>query len=190
MSEAYGIVHVSVSELLKKEIGINRELGKTISAAVDAGEPVADHIVNGIIEKRLNETDCRVNGWILEGFPKSKAQIALLKAMRIKPAIVFVLEQGEEESIRRLSNKQVDPESGAYYNIQVQPPSDETINSRLINQVCDSEAVVRKLYKGWRDQQPLVEDAYRQYIVTLQGDRSIEEVTNLIRSEIESTMRA
>ena len=52
--------------------------------------------------------------------------------MRINPAIVFILEQAEEESIRRLSNKQVDPETGAYYNIQVMPPSDETINSRLI----------------------------------------------------------
>jgi adenylate kinase len=72
LSEAYGIVHVSVNELLKKEISTNRELGKSISAALDAGEPVPDHIVNRIIENRLNETDCRVNGWILEGFPKSK----------------------------------------------------------------------------------------------------------------------
>lgn len=132
MAEAYGIVHVSVTELLKKEIAINKEHGKSISAAMDVGDPIPDHIVNGIIEKRLNETDCRVCGWILEGFPKTKAQVALLKAMLIKPAIVFLLEQSEEESIRRLSNKQVDPETGAYYNIQVAPPSDETINSRLI----------------------------------------------------------
>ena len=69
MSEAYGIVHVSVTELLKKEIATNRELGKTISAAMDAGDPVPDSVVNSIIEKRLTETDCRVNGWILEGFP-------------------------------------------------------------------------------------------------------------------------
>ena len=99
---------------------------------MDVGDPVPDSVVNSIVEKRLMETDCRVNGWILEGFPKTKAQVALLKAMRINPAIVFILEQSEEESIRRLSNKQVDPETGAYYNIQVMPPSDETINSRLI----------------------------------------------------------
>lgn len=54
MAEAYGIVHVSVTELLKKEIATNRELGKSISAALDAGDLVPDHIVNGIIEKRLS----------------------------------------------------------------------------------------------------------------------------------------
>lgn len=150
-ADAYGIIHVSVNELLKKEIAINRELGKTISAALDAGDEVPDHVVNRIIESRLSQTDCRVNGWILEGFPKSKAQVALLKGMSIKPAIVFILEQSEDESIRRMANKMVDPVTGKYYNHQVSPPSDETINSRLQTQACDSEEVVRKLCKSWRD---------------------------------------
>ena len=74
-----------------------------------------------------------MNGWVLEGFPKTKAQLKLLQAERMRPAVVFVLEQQEDESIRRLQNKQVDPETGIYYNIQVDPPADEAITSRLIN---------------------------------------------------------
>ena len=66
---------------------------------------VPDHIVNGLVEKRLQQTDCRVNGWVLDGFPKTKAQINLLKAIRANPTVVFVLEQPEDESTRRLANK-------------------------------------------------------------------------------------
>ena len=92
LSEIFGMVHVSMNDLLKKEIATNREFGKHISECIDNGDPVPDHIINGLIEKRLNQTDCRVNGWVMDGFPKTKAQINLLKAMRLRPAVVFVLE--------------------------------------------------------------------------------------------------
>lgn len=42
----------------------------------------------------------------MNGFPNSKGQSDLLaKTMKIKPLLVFVLEQGEDESVRRLQNK-------------------------------------------------------------------------------------
>ena len=56
----------------------------------------------------------------MNGFPNSKGQNDLLsKIMKIKPALIFVLEQGEDESVRRLQNKQLDPETGNFYNIEI-----------------------------------------------------------------------
>ena len=72
--------------------------------------------------ERLKQSDCKVNGWILEGFPKSKGQINALKSMRIKPSNILVLDQPEEESVRRLSNRKIDPLTGKVYNMESSPP--------------------------------------------------------------------
>jgi len=52
--------------------------------------------------------------------------------MRIKPSTVFLFEQSEEESIRRLSNRKMDPSTGISYNLEINPPSDEATTNRLI----------------------------------------------------------
>lgn len=54
-----------------------------------------------------------------------------------------MFEQAEEESIRRLSNRRIDPTTGIYYNLEVYPPKDEAIASRLIEQAEDKDKIVR-----------------------------------------------
>lgn len=189
LSRVYGLVHVSTKALLKKEIHENREFGKTIADCFDNGDPIPDHITNNLLQRRLMETDCKVNGWVLEGFPSAKAQINLLRAMKIKPLLVFVLEQNEEESVRRLSNKQLDPETGMYYNIEVTPAPEE-INGRLKQQECDTEPIVRKKFKVWREFLPVIEEAFRSQVVTMQSDRMVDEITEMMSDEIENSMRA
>lgn len=62
---------MSTKQLLKKEIHANREFGKTIADCIDIGDPIPDHITNTLIQRRIMETDCKVNGWVLEGFPNT-----------------------------------------------------------------------------------------------------------------------
>ena len=51
-----------------------------------------DYIINPLVEARLKQSDCRVNGYILDGFPETDSQINLLKALRVKPTVVFLFE--------------------------------------------------------------------------------------------------
>jgi len=67
-------------------------VGKVIVECIENGDLFPDNIVNRHIEKRLKQSDCKVNGWIIDGFPNSKAQVNLLKAMRIKPTYCFVFD--------------------------------------------------------------------------------------------------
>ena len=87
----------------------------------------------------------------MEGFGYTKSQIKLLHAMRIKPSIVFICEQSEDESVRRLSNRRVDPETGIEYNLEVNPPSDEPTSNRMIEMPADLEGPTRKKYENWRN---------------------------------------
>jgi len=135
-----------VKDLLKNEVHTNPENGKVISHCIDNGEPIPDHIVNPLVEQRLKQSDCRVNGWILDGFPETDGQINLLRAMRIKPQVVFLFEQIEDESIRRLGNRRMDPNTGVLYNLEVDPPSDEATSNRLIEAKEDNFNVVKSMY--------------------------------------------
>ena len=55
-----------------------------------------------IIEHRLRQSDCRINGWILDGFPETESQVNLLKSLRIMPSLCCMFEQGIDESINKL----------------------------------------------------------------------------------------
>lgn len=182
-------MHVSTKALLKKEIATNKDQGSTIAEAIDAGEPVPDHIVNQVIENRLQQTDCKLNGWVLEGFPCSKPQINLLRSLRVKPSIVFQMEISEEESINRLQSKRFDPTTGHMYSLNTCPaPAD--IHDRLICQKRDDKEIVRKKWKEYRDFEPAIDESYKKDVKILQATGSIEQLTEKMCDLIENTMRA
>lgn len=69
----YGLVHICTRSLLKSEIQRNPDTAKVIAQALDSGNLVPDQIVLSVVEQRLKQSDCRVNGWILDGFPQTDA---------------------------------------------------------------------------------------------------------------------
>jgi len=57
--------------LLRNEISKKTERGVIISESIKKGELVPDDLIMSIIETRIKQTDCRVNGWVMDGFPKT-----------------------------------------------------------------------------------------------------------------------
>ena len=85
-------MRVCTGELLDKVVAENPDVGRVTRQHQIAGKPVPDGIINSLVEQRLKESDCRVNGWVMEGFPETEAQCNLLKAMNVTPSVVFMLE--------------------------------------------------------------------------------------------------
>lgn len=92
IAERYGIVHVSVMDLLKEEMGKKTTRGKIVANCITKGELVPSIIVISLVEHRLKESDCYVNGWVMDGFPKTIEQVSLLTQMKIVPTKVVILE--------------------------------------------------------------------------------------------------
>jgi len=88
--------------------------------------------------------------------------VNLLKAMSIKPSAVFMFEGSEDESIRRLGNRKMDPNTGIMYNLEVNPPSDEGTSSRLIALPEDEKEVVEKRYNNFKVANIMLEEAFRE----------------------------
>ncbi len=72
--EHFGVAHISTGDMLRGAVAAGTEMGKAAKAIMDAGNLVSDDIILGIVRERLTEDDCRTNGFVLDGFPRTIAQ--------------------------------------------------------------------------------------------------------------------
>ncbi len=72
--EHFGVAHISTGDMLRGAVAAGTEMGKAAKAVMDAGNLVGDDIILGIVRERLAEDDCRTNGFVLDGFPRTIAQ--------------------------------------------------------------------------------------------------------------------
>lgn len=101
----FGVPQVSTGDLLRAAVAQGTPLGKQAKSAMDAGELVADDVVIGMIQERLDETDAQ-KGFILDGFPRSLTQAQALDEMleQLGRPVEHVvhLEVDDEEIVQRL----------------------------------------------------------------------------------------
>jgi len=69
IGKRFGLVCIQTGTLLREEVKKSPTLALIISKCIHEGKMVPDEIVIPLIEKRLKESDCKVNGWVMEGFP-------------------------------------------------------------------------------------------------------------------------
>lgn len=80
----------------------------------------------------------------MEGFPETEAQCNLLKAMNVTPSMVFMLEQPEAVSLKKLGKRRIDPKTGNVYNLGLIRLADTHL-SQLIADAAGDAAELAKL---------------------------------------------
>ena len=83
MVERFNLCHLSTGELLRSEIAAGTPLGLQAKSLIEAGSLVPDEVVEGMIEARFKGTE-GVDGFLLDGFPRTIAQAEALDAMLAK----------------------------------------------------------------------------------------------------------
>ena len=71
----------------------------------------------------------------------------LLKALKIKPSVAFMMDVPENVCLKRVEARKMDPLTGNVYNTDLNPPRDEAVTARLVSLVEDSSAVHKKKFK-------------------------------------------
>lgn len=186
LAETFGLVHIHPEELIKAEAERNPGIKMKIKESLEKGEQVPDEIVLRLIDARMRQSDCRVNGWVLDGFPQSETQVNLLKSMRIKPTLVCLFEQAQDESVRRLGNRRLDPHTGELYNLVKEPPRSETVSKRLVSRIEDNETNVKKRYVSWNAAISLLEETYKNMLLSVASDKDIDAVAEQIMEAVEN----
>jgi adenylate kinase len=83
MVERYNLCHLSTGELLRSEIAAGTPLGMQAKALIEGGNLVPDEVVEGMIEAKFQSVK-DVDGFLLDGFPRTLAQADALKDMLAK----------------------------------------------------------------------------------------------------------
>lgn len=165
IAQHLGIPQVSTWDMLRAAVKEGTPMGLKAKAMMDAGALVPDEVVVGIVRERLQKDDC-VNGFILDGFPRTVAQADTLQSnladLGKSINMVISLEVDNEAVVERISGRRTCPDCGRMYHVQFDPPeSADTCGecgSALIQRDDDREATVRKRLDVYAQQTaPLVE---------------------------------
>jgi adenylate kinase len=77
LTTAFGIPAIATGDIFRANIKNQTELGKQVSAIINAGEYVPDSLTNDLVASRIDEDDC-AGGFLLDGYPRTVDQLRFL----------------------------------------------------------------------------------------------------------------
>jgi len=197
LQEDFRLPYVATGDILRAAVKDGTELGLKAKGFMDAGELVPDDLVIDLIVDRIGAEDAR-DGFILDGFPRTRAQADALGAAfdklgrRITAVLLF--DVPDEVLVNRISGRRVSVKTGRVYHVESDPPKHEgrcdVDGSRLIQRDDDKPEVVKKRLEVYHaETEPLV--AYydeRGLLRRVDGTRSPTEVHDHVRAVL-ATLR-
>ena len=182
------ITPVDINDLLKKEISLNNENSKIILKSLENDELVDDKFILKLLEDRLYCSDCRINGWILTGFPKSHLQINFMENLNpeIKPSLIAVIDS-EKANIQEKGKKiKYDPKTGKYYKeindefLSNNEKATEDVVKRLINRKQDNPDILDKRIDSWKEVNDILLQKEYKNLLKLDGEYDENKLAQLI----------
>ena len=155
IKERFAIPQISTGDMLRAAVKAGTPLGLKAKSVMESGALVSDDIILGLMEERLAQPDCK-NGFLLDGFPRTIPQAEALKKTGIPIDFVLEISVPDDEIVRRISGRRVDPVSGRTYHIVYNPPTvegkDDVTGDPLIQRDDDKEDVVRHRLEVYHNQ--------------------------------------
>lgn len=105
VAEHYGIPHISTGEILRNAVRQGTVVGRRVKRVLDEGRLVEDDLMVSLVQGRVGETDARISGYVLDGFPRTLGQAeAFDEITEVRPVnVVIDLEVQRDVVLRRLS---------------------------------------------------------------------------------------
>lgn len=142
------------------------------------------------VQDRLAEDDCKSNGWLLDGFPRTQAQAKALSDAGVSADCFLFLDVPDEVLVERVVGRRTDPITGKIYHMKFSPPDDEEVLNRLEQRSDDTEEKVKVRLEQFHANVDAVKDSYTEIMVTIDGDRSPDVVSGEIIETINSKVEA
>lgn len=191
LSGELDLVHLSTGAVLREAVREGTSLGNEVREIMERGDLVPNHLVAEIVRGRIAASG-QSKGVILDGFPRSISQANLLEKFRGKtPVVVVNIRVDEDVVLKRLSGRRHCPDCGKIYNFYLSPPQEQNVcdvcGAKLVQRKDDSEEVVRKRLRVYREEtEPLI-DFYSQeeHYFEVDGDQDpqivFEEISAVLK---------
>ena len=165
MEERYNLPHISSGDIFRENIKNKTKLGNLAKEYIDKGELVPDDVTIELMISTLDSDKC-INGFILDGFPRTIDQAKKLddKFNKLEKPIelVLVVDATDKQIIDRLSGRRVCEKCNKTFHVVNIPPKKEGIcdncGGKLIQRKDDNIEVIIDRLKTYKEcTEPLIE---------------------------------
>jgi adenylate kinase len=185
LTQHYNIAHISTGEILRSNIRNKTKLGIQVEECINAGNLVPDELVVEIVRQRIEEKDC-INGFLLDGFPRTVNQANILGNLVTDINAVIEIDVSDDIIIDRMSGRRVCPNCDKVYHIKYNKPNVDNVcdvcGTQLVQRKDDNAETVLSRLKLYHEQtQPLI-DYYKSnnLLVSFDGNQDVKVLSQKI----------
>lgn len=196
LAEKLNIPHISLGDMLREEATQQLLRGQRaeLKEILDRGMLVPDELTIELTRKRIENPDCK-SGFILDGFPRSRAQAEaldqMLKEINLHLDKVIYFQITEDEVVERLSGRRSCKSCGAVFHVKFNPSKlsvkCDRCGGELYQRSDDEESAIRTRFEVYAEQtKPLIERYQKaNKLVTIDASGSIDEVYSRLLAIVE-----
>ena len=192
IAAAYEIPHISTGDIFRANIQSETPIGIIAKSFIDKGQLVPDDITCEIVENRLKEEDCRRNGYMLDGFPRTIPQAESLDAMDEIDAVLNI-DIDHSLLMDRLCGRRVCRVCGESYHISRLNGKEtcEKCGGELYQRKDDNPETVSSRLKVYTAQTAPLIDYYtsKGKLINVQGDATPDEVFAEVCTKLDALKR-
>ncbi len=145
LAEHHRLTHLSTGDLFRAAIAGETPLGLQVAGLLRDGQLVPDGVTNALVAENLAALG--YDGFVLDGFPRTVPQAEWLLAHLAEHDApldaVISLSVPDDDVVARLSRRRTDPETGAIYHLDFNPPPVGVPPDRLVHRTDDHETAIR-----------------------------------------------
>ncbi len=184
LASRHGLAHLSTGDLFRAAIAAGTTMGQSVDALLKSGQLVPDDVTNGVVEETL--AGLGDGGFVLDGYPRTVPQAEwlldhLAAAGRPLQAVIR-LDVPESFLVDRLSRRRTDPETGAIYHLDHNPPPADVPAERLVHRKDDHPQAIAERLCVYHDETAPVEATLRAraHVIDVDGTGTLDEVSERI----------
>jgi adenylate kinase family enzyme len=110
------MVHVSTSNLLELEREKKSQIGQHSLSILQQKLQTPDDIICSLVQHRINQTDCMMHGYFLDGFPITNKQWERFQQWHVQPSIVICYRVDSSEIQDNIDKSHIDLTNGEIYD--------------------------------------------------------------------------
>jgi adenylate kinase len=196
LQERLGLPQISTGDIFRALKEQRTPLAEEVRAIMEAGGLVPDDLTIRVVRERTGREDCK-NGYILDGFPRTPAQAAMLEQLAVeqdKRIQAILVDVPLELLEKRMTGRRTCPVCGEIYNIYFKPPKTDNVcdlhgEAQLTHRADDNAETVQARLKTFAEQTRPLLDYYQaaSLLHRVDGTREPEEIyrdiERLVRSD-------
>ncbi|HEY0003905.1 MAG TPA: adenylate kinase [Pyrinomonadaceae bacterium] len=165
LQERLGLPQISTGDIFRAMKEAQTPLAEEVRAIMSSGKLVPDDLTIRVVRERTGREDCK-HGYILDGFPRTAAQAAMLENLAVeqgKRIVPITVEVPHEILEKRATGRRSCPVCGEIYNIYFKPPKSDNVcdlhgEAQLIHRADDTVEKIKVRLETYQEQtRPLLD---------------------------------